>query len=139
MKKILVLIGFCLLLVGCTGPTTYQTINFNRLESKLNTRESFVLVIGSATCPACATYRRTMEEIIREYRLMIYYVNYDDFNNVERSRLHERFDFSEGLGTPTTLFIINGNERLEDRIRGTAPTETIISLLEKHNFLEGES
>ena len=138
MKKILVLLGFVLLLTACTGPTTYQTINYRRLDTMLNDKESFVLVLGSATCPACSTYRRTMEEIIREHKLMIYYVNVDDFTNAEMSRLAEIFDLGERWGTPTTLFVVDGQEVAEDRIRGAANKEAVISSLIKYGYIKGD-
>ena len=137
MKKILILIGLIILFTGCTGYKTYQTINYKTLDSLVKDKESFVLVIGSASCSACSVYRQTMQSIIKEYNLMIYYVDVDNFSREEEARLIERFPFE---GTPTTVFVVDGYEvDTEDRIVGAGSKEVVISLLKKYNYIKGDA
>jgi len=134
MKKILILISFIILLTGCVGPKTYQTINYKKLEKMLNDNESFVLVVGSATCQACNIYRRTMEEVIKEFSLMIYYVDVANFNNADIVKLDERFNI---VYTPTTIIIIDGEEAT-GRIEGAANREEVVRLLQNYSFIKGD-
>ena len=63
MKKILLILMSLFLITGC-GKREYTQLTYNDLETKLNNKDDFVLVIGSATCVACDTYEKTMQDVM---------------------------------------------------------------------------
>lgn len=109
MKKIFVLlIGFSMLfLTGC-GRTGYDEISYDQLQELLDDKESFPLVIASATCSACNSYRPTMEKFIKEYNVDVKYIDLDKLTDKEESELMSEFPIS---GTPTTVFVTKGTEK----------------------------
>lgn len=135
MKKIFVLLIISLLLVGC-GSQSYTKVDYNELTEKLNNKDSFVLVIGSSTCAACKEYKVTMEEIMTKYNLEIYNIEIDSLSEEDGRKFSTAFTFQY---TPTTIFIVNGEEKTTyDRLEGAASNEEVIKLLKKYNYIEGD-
>lgn len=136
MKKIV--IGLTLLmciigLTGCNKNSTYTQINYNELQSKLENKESFVFVIGQSGCSACAMYKETMEEVIKDKKVEIFYLGLDTLNDEEYSKIYSKYVIT---GTPTTLFIKDGVETSTyDRLKGSADYSTVVENLKKHGFI----
>ena len=109
MKKIfVVLIGLSMLfLTGC-GRTSYYEISYSELQDLIDNKESFPLVIASATCSACNSYRLTLEKFIQEYNVDVKYIDLDKLTDEEESNLMNEFPIT---GTPTTVFVEDGEEK----------------------------
>lgn len=132
MKKILVVILLLLLVTGC-GKKAYIPINYDELMKKVDSKENFVLLVGSDTCGACQTLKPKLNKVIAKYNLDVYYYdiqkNQQDINNIVRFE-----------GTPTLAFIKNGKEespynRIED---GNATSKELIEIFKKNKYIEGE-
>ncbi len=109
MKKIFVfLIGISMLFLSGCGRTSYDEISYNELQSMIENKESFPLVIASATCSACNSYRPTLEKFIKEYNVDVKYIDLDKLTDEEESDLMNEFPIT---GTPTTIFVKNGEEK----------------------------
>lgn len=133
MKKVL-LVLLVFLLIGCSKITTYQTIKYSELESKMNNKDTFVLVIGSKECSACANYKITMEEVIKQYQLKIYFIDLADIETTDRNKLNSKFSFAY---TPTTVFIVDGVEKTtSNRIVGTTTKSKIVDALTKEGYIK---
>lgn len=96
-----------LFLSGC-GRTSYDEISYSELQSMIENKESFPLVIASATCSACNSYRPTLEKFIKEYNVDVKYIDLDKLTDEEESDLMNEFPIT---GTPTTIFVKNGEEK----------------------------
>ena len=92
MKKILI---FVIILVGIFGiilflsnqSPKYTEISYEQLIEKLNNKDTFVLLIGSDTCSACANYEITMKKVMKDTKVEIFYVNLhtlleEDYNEI---------------------------------------------------------
>ena len=65
---------------------------------------------------------------------MVYYLETDQLKEKEEKELKKKFSFS---GTPTTVFVIKGDEKTAaTRINGDATEEKIISKLKSNGFIE---
>ena len=123
-----------LLLVGC-GKKEYTELSYIDLENKLNNKDSFVLLIGSDTCSACASYEKTMQEVMKDTNVEIFYVNLNALSNEDYAKIYSKFVVNS---TPTTIFISEGEETSTyDRIIGAANYDKVISSLEKHGYIGG--
>lgn len=96
-----------LFLTGC-GRTSYDEISYSELQDLIDNKESFPLVIASATCSACNSYRPTLEKFIEKYNVDVKYIDLDKLTDKEESDLMNEFPIT---GTPTTIFVKNGEEK----------------------------
>lgn len=136
MKKILLVITllFCVVgLTGCNKYKTYTELSFDELQNKIDNKDSFVLVIGSNTCSACAMYKKTMEEVIKDKQVEIFYLDNDKLTVDESSKIYSKYIIT---GTPTTIFIKEGSETSTyDRINGAGSYTDIVNKLKKHGII----
>lgn len=137
MKKILVImiLMVSLLVSGCGNKlTTFEQVNYEKLESMVDNKESFVLFIGSTECPHCDLYKDTLNEVIKKYQVKIYYIDIYGLSSEERSKLTAIANYT---GTPTTVFIENGEETsMYDRIDGNKPMSKVVEKLKKKGYIE---
>jgi len=138
MKKILFLIIMFiapLMLVGCGEKyTTYERINYNDLANMIQEEKTFAFVIGSKDCSACKQYQVTMEKLIKEEQIPIYFIDVADLSDEDHAKLYSNFVYQY---TPTTIFIENGKERTTyDRIVGAASKSEVVSALKKYSLIK---
>ena len=137
MKKILVIMIFMvsLLVSGCGNKlTTFEQVNYDKIESMVENKESFVLFIGSTECPHCDLYKETLNEVIKKYQVKIYYIDIYGLSAEEGSKLKAIANYT---GTPTTVFIENGEETsMYDRIDGNKPMSKVVEKLKKKGYIE---
>lgn len=140
MKKIFMLmIVLLFVLMGCSsksGEISY--IDINQLNEKIENSDDFVLVLGLDTCTACIAYKPTLEELVNNKDLDIYYLQLKA--SWSDSAKQEVIDyFSDELnysimGTPTTFFIKDGE--IEDDIIGDVPYLEILGLLQEKDYVQ---
>ncbi len=135
MKKIVFAIAIIglVLLTGCKKMNGYTELSFDDLQLKLGNEDSFVLVIGSDTCSACATYKTTMESVIKKEKVEIFYLDLNDLTDEQYSKIYSKYVVTS---TPTTIFIEKGLETSTyDRILGAASYSEIVENLKKHGYI----
>lgn len=133
MKKIIILL-MTIFLSGCMNKG-YTNISYSELEEKINNNETFAFVIGSRTCSACQMYKGTMEKIIKDYGIQIYFIELDGISEEDYSKLKSKFYFEY---TPTTVFIENGSERTSyDRFSGAVSYSEVVERLKSYNIIKG--
>lgn len=136
MKKILLVITLLfsvICLTGCNKYTTYTELSFEEFQTKLENKDSFVVVMGSSTCSACAMYKITMEEVIKENQVEIFYLGLDTLSKDEYSKIYSKFVVEM---TPTTIFIKDGSETSTyDRMVGAASSTEVVKNLKKHGII----
>ena len=133
MKKILICL-ITILLVGC-GKYEYTEINYEQLKQKLDNKDTFVLLLGSDTCSACASYETTMAKVMKDKKVEIFYVNLHSLSEEDYSKIYSKFVVTS---TPTTIFIKDGEETSTyNRIVGAAKYEDVIESLKQHGYIGG--
>lgn len=132
MKKIVLVLITLFCLVGC-GKKQYTELNYTEFMNKLDNKDTFVLVMGSDTCSACAQYKITMEDVMKNTKVEIFYLNLHALSDEDYSKIYSKFVVTS---TPTTLFFKNGKETTTyDRIVGAAGYSDVISELKKHGYV----
>ena len=129
MKKVLkvltLIIGFTFILMGCsTSKNHIKEITFEDFKEKINNKDSFVLYVGNEECSHCISYKPVLEKVLEDYDINIYHLNNRALSDKELSEFKSYVSIS---GTPTVLFIENGEEETTlNRITGeTSRKETI--------------
>lgn len=135
MKKIIVglAILICLIsLTGCAGKITYTKLSYSDLETKINNKETFVLVIGSSTCSNCVTFKETVEYETNK-PVEMFYIYIDELSEADYAKLYSKYAVNS---TPTTIFFENGSEKSTyDRIIGRVSSTDLKAYLTRHGYL----
>ena len=133
MKKILILFITLFMLTAC-GNKTYDEISYDELNKMLEKKQDFILFIGSDTCSACNTYKGTLNDVIEEYGTDVKYINLASLSKAEESSLVSKFPIN---GTPTTVFITNGEEEdTHNRIVGSAKKSEIVNEFKENGYIK---
>lgn len=136
MKRKLLFIVMCLLLVGCTNKGFYEILTYSEVENKINNKESFILYIGQSQCSYCKQYEKSLKRVVDKYNVKVYYIDIgkDSISVEDRSLLSKNIDFS---GTPTTVFIKNGEVQGNyNRLSGAADTNKIIEQFKVNGYIK---
>ncbi len=141
MKKILnfgIILAIILLLTGCGNNSYLKEISFSTLTKKLDNGDTFVFTVIQDGCTHCAVFEPRYEEVINEYKIDAFILN---FSNVSDSE-YEQFVkiFGPKIGTPTTFFIFDGKEKSSiNRMSGESTKKEIIRKLTQNGFIKSES
>ncbi len=129
--KTIFLLIIITLMTGCSN--VLQRVDFKELEEKIKNKESFILLISQESCSHCEDYTPKMKKVLKNnnleaYNLNITYVSEEDFN-----KFKEIFEFE---GTPTTIFIKDGEEQKNTRLVGNVSEKKLKEALKKEKYLK---
>ena len=132
MKKIVFLFISLLLLTGCSKGKLTE-INYKEYEKKILNEESFVLVIGKTDCNYCMDYKETLNELLKDYDIELYYIDTYKFEDDEKSTFLARIMFdNNNIVTPTTIYIEKGREKSKrNRLVGSVSKTDVIEYLKE--------
>ena len=100
---------------------------------KIEKKESFVLLLSQTTCSHCLDFKPKLAKVAKKYETEIYYIEVNLLDEKERDEFKKYFNYS---GTPTTIFIKDGEETTAaNRISGDVSEEKIISKLKSNGFI----
>ena len=140
MKKIFMLmIVLLFVLMGCSSKSgEINYVDVNQLNDKIENGDDFVLVLGLDTCSACIAYKPTLEELVNNKDLDIYYLQLkaswsDSAKQEVIDYFSDKLNYSI-MGTPTTFFIKDGE--IEDDIIGEVPYLEILGLLQEKDYVQ---
>lgn len=130
MKKILFLFVSLLLLTGCSKGKLNE-IGFSEYNDMISNEKSFVLVIGKTGCSYCLDYKETLNAVLEDYDVELYYIDHSKFNEDEKSKFLARIMFdNNAISTPTTIYIEKGREQNKrNRIVGSTSKSEVIKYL----------
>jgi predicted bacteriocin transport accessory protein len=122
-----------MLFTSC-GSSKLKDISYSELNKKLKNNETFFFVVTRDGCQHCEKYIPKVEEVLEEYDIVGYNLNYSDLSEEE----DEEFYNTYGIGsTPTTVFIKDGEEETTaTRIEGDVSVERLTDKLKKNGFIK---
>ena len=140
-KNVIILVIVCLIvLVGAIvadvmlGKSYLNEIKYDKVMEKVEAKDSFVLLLSQTTCSHCMDFKPKLARVAKNYKVNIYYLETNLLSEDESKELKEHFNFT---GTPTTVFVINGEEKTAaNRINGDVSEEKIISKLKSNGFIK---
>lgn len=116
------------------GKSYLKEIKFDKMVEKIENKESFVIVFSQTECEHCLAYKPKIAKVAKKYKLTVYYLETDLLNEKKEKELKKYFNFD---GTPTTVFVIKGEEKTAaNRIVGEASEEKIIKKLKSNGFIK---
>ncbi len=142
-KKNNLLIGLIIIFIIIVGILLINNINnkpgelvkitYKEIEQKLNNKEDFILIVSRSNCSHCISYKPKVNQIAKDYKITVYYIDYDEEKKKEELLNKLKLDGS----TPMTLFIKDGKETsVLQRLEGDLETEKIIKKFKEMGFIK---
>lgn len=143
-SKILIAIGAILLVImigfgiySFSGPRTYKTLSYEELKTLIEGDDAFILFIGSNNCSHCSIYKNTLDQVIKEYKVEINYIDISKLLDEEYAYLNSNFAFSV---TPTTVLVESGDKpsslRVVNKFKGAKKYNELVKILKKYEFIK---
>ncbi len=109
-------------------------INMTDLEQKINSKETFMLVISQTGCSHCEQYLPELDRTLSDYDLKANVLNISNLSDSDSKKLSQYANFS---GTPTTMFFIDGEEKTSlNRLVGYASKDKIVERLQSLGYVK---
>ena len=148
-KKVLKIAGF-LIVIGAIIGILYASIvlkgqendldkhlvelTFSEVQEKINNKESFILLFSKTDCSHCAAFKPPFKQVLAKYDITAYELKVDLLSKDEKKELSTIANFS---GTPTTIFIVDGEEKsTSTRLIGESNEEKIESRLRALGYIK---
>lgn len=134
--KVLVLLLFSILLLsGCSNSSSYlKDLSFSELKDKLEAKEEFFFVVTQDGCSHCEAFIPVLTKTLEKYKITGYNLNLSKLSTEDNKKFDELFKTE---GTPTTIFVKDGNEiSLLQRIYGEASEDQIVQKLKNNNYIK---
>lgn len=110
-------------------------LSYDEIMEKIDNKESFILCISRTTCSHCNVYKPKLRKVANKYDIKIYYTDVDKYSKNDLKDFNSKISFDGG--TPTTLFIKDGKEKITaTRIEGDVSIEKIVDKLKKNGFID---
>ncbi len=112
------------------GEKGLNQISYSDYEKLVEDKEAFIVIIERAGCGYCQMYMPIVEEVAKEKKVPILYIDTDTLTQEEYTKLSTTNSYLKRnqWGTPTTLFML-GN-RVLDSIGGYVEKATFESFLD---------
>ena len=114
-----------------------KTLNINELREKIDNKDSFILILTQDGCTHCHSYLPTIRKIANKYNITFYEISQTGLNNDDKTYLK---NVANTDGTPTTIFIENGEEKsTTNRLNGNVPEYRVIERLKALGYINEEN
>ena len=139
MKKILfILISACTLFMcmGCSFNSSKGSvveISYSEFAQKVKNRESFVIYVGSATCGHCSTFLPTLEKVVEENELTVYYIDKSKLTTSQSNEVSKKVALQ---GTPTLCSINAGKADTNNNLVGAKDYDTTLKFFKTIGYIE---
>lgn len=148
-KKILITAGILVVILAIAGLIyASMTLNkkeqemenhlieltFDELQEKVDNKETFILVFTQESCSHCMVYKPTLKEVLYENNIYAYELQTNKLTTKEAAKLK---DIANAEGTPTTIFIKDGQEISTNvRLVGNQSKGNIVSRFKTLGFIK---
>lgn len=136
MSKKVLIIGILVLvfLTGCGHNYGLKEISFNKYQTLISEKESFIIYFGRKTCTACESFYPNISEVATNYKVKVYYIDLDKISESDGLKLDKMINIS---GTPTTVFITSGEEESTlNRINSSVSIDRIIEKFKTNGYIK---
>lgn len=119
------------------GEAGLHQMTYEEYETMVEDEKAFVVVIERAGCSYCIQYMPIIEEVAKEKKIPLYYIDTDTVASEDMNELSNTNSYLKrnNWGTPTTLFMLG--DRVIDAIGGYVEKETVLKFL-KDRVVMGE-
>ena len=112
------------------GEVGLNEITYEQYEKMVKNGDAFIVVIERTGCGYCQQYMPLMEEVAKEKKIAVTYLNTDNLSEEDMNKLSTTNNYLKRneWGTPTTLFMLG--DRVLDSIGGYVEKSSIEAFIE---------
>ena len=113
-----------------SGDAGLQQISYADYQNKVEDGDAFIVIIERAGCSYCIQYMPIVEEVAKEKKIPIYYIDTDTLSEEDMNELSTTNNYlkKNNWGTPTTLFMLG--DRVLDSISGYTEKDSVLAFLD---------
>lgn len=112
-------------------------LDIEMLKNKIDNKDTFVLIISRDDCSHCNAYLPVVNKVGKNYNLTFYDISQTGLSNEDLTYLRNVANIS---GTPTTVFIVDGEEKnIQNRIVGEAKEYRLVEKLKTMGYINENS
>ena len=112
------------------GEVGLHEITYKQYEEMVSKGDAFIVVIERTGCGYCQQYMPIMEEVTKEKKIAVTYLNTDNLSEEDMQKLSttNKYLKRNEWGTPTTLFMLG--DRVLDSIGGYVEKDSIEAFID---------
>ena len=117
--------------VKLQGETGMHQVDYEGYRKLVDSNEPFIFVIERTNCGYCQMYMPILEEVVKEKKIAIYYINTEEVDSEDISKLSEENKYlrtHSDWGTPTTIFM--KGETILDALGGYVEKDAFLSFID---------
>lgn len=139
---IILLIGIIVFIVAKPQKNGIVSITGEELLTKLENKETFILVVTQDGCTHCEKYKPILNRVLTEnniyaYELDLRKVKQNESEEIENEIAKTFGTKAQGFGTPTTIFINDGIEKTTiNRLVGSLNYNALKERLKERGFIK---
>ncbi len=117
--------------VTLQGDVGMHQVDYEGYRELVESDEPFMFVIERTNCGYCQMYMPILEEVTKEKKISIYYINTEEVPSGDISKLSSENKYLKkhsDWGTPTTLFM--KGENVLDALGGYVEKDTFLSFID---------
>ena len=103
-------------------------VTVDEVRENMDKGDKYVFILGDDTCPACIMFKNNLKSLVAEEDGQLDYIDLlvEPQENIEQLLADLEYDMSQGLSTPSTLIIENGE--LVDTVVGAVEVEDLLDM-----------
>lgn len=119
------------------GEVGLNQITYDEYKKMVDDGDAFIVIIEREGCTYCQQYMPIVEEVVKENKVAINYIDTDTLTEEEFNELSttNKYLKKNNWGTPTTLFMLG--DRIVDSIGGYVDKDSVLEFL-KDRVVMGE-
>lgn len=134
LKRLFLLILLVLFCSSCGSSSNLKSLSYKEFKEKIKNEDTFFLVVIRDGCQHCEKFVPKVEEVVDEYNIIGYTLNYSDLSEDEDEEFYNQYVVD---GTPTTIFFKDGKDiSILQRLEGNVSKEKLIDKLKKNDYIK---
>ena len=110
-----------------------QPLKYEELIEKTENKEDFILIVSRTNCSHCNTYKPKVDELAKNHKIIVYYINTDTLSNKEEFLT----EFNLSGVTPVTMLFKEGKETtVLNRLEGDLATKKVKEKFKEMGFID---
>lgn len=113
------------------GEAGLHQLTYNEYKEKVSNGDAFIVVIERDGCSYCTMYMPVLEEISKDKKIPLYYIDIADLTSSDLNKLETTNKYlkkNPKWGTPTTIFMLG--DRVLDALGGYTDKDGVLSFLD---------
>lgn len=111
----------------------------DEVRENIDKKDKYVFILGDDNCHGCIMFKNNLKKLVAEENVQLDYIDLlvEPQENVEQLLADLEYDMSQGLSTPSTFIIENGE--IVDTVVGAVPLEDLLDMYSDYILSDSSS